>query len=290
MNKLALGTAQFGFDYGIANKFGKVNDRQADKILDLAIRNGIRILDTAIAYGESEKRLGKLGISDFNVVTKLPPIPDKDIDINTWVIDQLQSSLVRLRKESVKGLLLHRSQDLQGAHGSELIEALHEVKQQGLINQIGVSVYDPEELEKVTQVIEIDLVQAPLNVIDRRLETSGWLARLNKEGVEVHTRSVFLQGLLLMEQRHIPDKFTRWSDIWDKWQAKLQETGCSAYAASLSYPFSLPEVDKVIVGVDSAKQLQMLLEVVKCEKDSNDWSFMETLDPELINPSKWSTL
>ena len=290
MCKLALGTVQFGLDYGIANQSGQMGDVEADKIIKLAYQNDISTLDTAIAYGESEKRLGELGISDFDIVTKLPPIPGGMSDIKAWINDQLQSSLARLGKERIKGLLLHRSHDLLGHLGSELIAVLNDIKKQGLVSQIGVSIYDPEELEKVSNVIKIDLVQAPLNVIDRRLERSGWLARLKREGVEVHTRSVFLQGLLLMERHSIPDKFDRWSNIWNRWHAKLQETGCSPYAACLSYPISLPEVDQVVVGVDSAEQLQMLLKSENCDGEASDWSFMNASDPMLINPSKWSEL
>lgn len=290
MSKLALGTVQFGLDYGVANQSGQVVDVEAANILDLARNKNITTLDTAIAYGESEKRLGQLGIEGFNVVTKLPPLPADLTDVKAWVDEQLQSSLKRLGAGRVKGLLLHRSEDLLGSSGNNLIEALLEIKKQGLVQQLGVSVYEPDELERSMQAMDIDLIQAPLNIIDRRLETSGWLSRLHHEGVEVHIRSAFLQGLLLMKRADIPPKFERWSMLWDQWHSKLEETGCAAYAAALSYPLSLPEVDRIVVGVDSVVQLQMLVDPMPCDLEAGDWDFMSSGDVELINPAKWSSL
>lgn len=290
MSKLALGTVQFGLDYGVANQSGQVADVEVGNILALARRSNITTLDTAIAYGESEERLGQLGINGFDVVTKLPPMPSDRIDVKSWVNRQLLSSLKRLGTDRVKGLLLHQSQDLLGLHGRDLVEALVEFKRQGLVQQLGVSIYEPEELERLMEAIDIDLVQAPLNIIDRRLETSGWLSRLHNKGIEVHIRSAFLQGLLLMKRKDIPQKFERWSKLWDQWHHKLKETGCTAYEVALSYPRSLSEVDQVVVGVDSAKQLQMLIDAMECEGASSDWDFMSSNNIELINPSKWSAL
>lgn len=239
MSKLAIGTVQFGLDYGIANQSGQPPIAESGRILDVAKKSGIDVLDTAIAYGDSENILGRLGVDDFKIVTKLPAVPFGLDDIHSWVEEQVHASLTRLGLESVHGLLLHRSKDLLQQSGKDLIATLNEVKVKGLVEKIGVSIYDPEELEQVTQLIKIDIVQGPLNLIDRRLETSGWLNKLFQEGVDVHTRSVFLQGLLLMPRDKIPAKFEKWSLIWDQWKSKLKERNVSGLAACLSYPCSL---------------------------------------------------
>ena len=117
-------------------------------------------------------------------------------------------------------------------------------------------------LNEVCDKIEVDLVQAPLNVIDRSLQTSGWLNRLKHNGVEVHARSVFLQGLLLMDRSEIPEKFSPWASLWDQWHEKLKYLGISPLTASLAYPLSIEQVDRVVDDVNSTKQLEAILAAV----------------------------
>lgn len=292
MNKLALGTVQFGLAYGVANKVGQVNREEVKQILQLARSAGIDTLDTAIAYGQSEQVLGELGVSEFKVVTKLPGVPEGRLNLEDWVEDQLFASRRRLGLSSIYAVLLHRSEDLLGADGSRLTKALEHLKFRGVVEKIGVSIYDPNELASVTQVMAIDLVQAPLNLVDRRLEVSGWLRRLHDQGVEVHTRSAFLQGLLLMPRSEIPDKFERWSSLWDTWHSTLSDLKTTATAACLSYPLSLPEVDRVVVGVDNIRQLQEIIQASSQETKGIHQTFEDLRcdDPRLTNPSNWNTL
>lgn len=288
--KLALGTVQFGLDYGIANKTGQVSMCEVQNILSLANEYGINVLDTAIQYGISEEVLGKFGVDGFLLVTKLPSLPNDEENLVHWVTDQVCESLARLRKKELYGLLLHRSDNLLGSQGEQLIQVLAHLKNEGFIQKIGVSIYSPDELESVYKKIKIDLLQAPLNVVDRRLQSSGWLDRLKDDGVEVHARSAFLQGLLLMERRKIPQKFSRWSSLWDQWHEKLKVLGVSPLAACLSYPLSLEQVDQVIVGVDSAAQLLEILQAAENTNKALEWSFMRSTDEDLINPSNWRYL
>lgn len=289
-SRLALGAVQFGLDYGVANQTGQVCVFEAEQILSGAKEGGIDTLDTAIAYGTSEEVLGNIGVDGFRVVTKLPPLPENLNDIERWVAEQVGDSLVRLGQQKLYGFLLHRSQDLLGLKGARLIRALADLKNDGLVQKIGVSIYSPDELSEVFRKIKIDLVQAPLNVIDRRLILSGWLDRLKDYGVEVHTRSAFLQGLLLMERRKIPEKFLRWSSLWDAWHEKLRYLGVSPLDACLVYPLSLEQVDRVIVGVDSAAQLSEILHAAELANDVPDTSFMMSNDTNLVNPSNWKYL
>jgi aryl-alcohol dehydrogenase-like predicted oxidoreductase len=288
--KLSLGTVQFGLSYGIANQSGQVSFPEAKKILEYAGKAKVDLLDTAIAYGDSEAVLGMVGVAEFNVVSKLPGLPTSSADIDSWVEGQVEGSLKRLGCSSLYGLLLHRSENLLGKSGKKLIDALSRVKTNGLVQKIGVSIYDPSELDEIMHLMRIDLVQAPLNIIDRRLETSGWLSILHREGVEVHTRSAFLQGLLLMPRNKIPAKFDVWATLWDSWASQLEEKNLSADAVCLSYPLSLPEVVRVVVGVDSADQLKALIAASQIKLLQHDFSFMTSEDQMLINPSNWSTL
>lgn len=290
MRKLALGTVQFGSKYGVANHGGRVSLLQVKKILEQASKTGVCLLDTAISYGDSEERLGKIGVNEFNIVSKLPALPEGQIDIDSWVEKQVDGSLRRLRVPFLHGLLLHRPRDLLGDARKSLIGALGRLKLNGLVKKVGVSIYDPAELDDVMNLLQIDIVQGPLNIIDRRLETSGWLSKLHQEGVEIHTRSAFLQGLLLMSRDNIPAKFEAWKDLWDRWTTELQNKNISAAAVCLSYPLSLMEVDRVILGVDSIHQFTELIAASKVKLPKHDFSFMTSEDQMLINPSSWSGL
>jgi len=288
--KLALGTVQFGLDYGIATEAGQVSTDEVQCALSLAKENEIDILDTAIAYGTSEEVLGEIGVDGFRVVTKLPSLPEDQNNVAHWATEQVHESLSRLGQKKLYGLLLHRSEDLLGSKGRQLIEVLVGLKNDGLVKKIGISIYSPDELDDIFKRVSIDLVQAPLNIIDRRIENSGWLDRLHDDGVEIHTRSAFLQGLLLMERCRVPEKFSRWSNLWDAWDEKLRDSRVSPLNACLAYPLSLTQVDRVIVGVDSVQQLKGILEAASSPEYSLDTSFMISNDIDLINPSHWGRL
>jgi len=233
--RLALGTVQFGLPYGIANQAGQVTRQVAKTILQLATEKGIDTLDTAIAYGESEACLGEFGAQRFKLVTKLPAVPDSCDDISGWINYQVSASLCRLNVGSVYGLLLHQSEQLLGLDGKVIFQALQNLKETGLAQKIGVSIYSPSELDVLAPRYRFDLVQAPFNLIDRRISTSGWLQRLKKDGTEIHTRSAFLQGLLLMPRSAIPSKFAPWTELWDKWHNWLACHSITAVQACLAY-------------------------------------------------------
>jgi len=289
-SKIALGTVQFGLPYGITNQYGQISPAEAVKILSLAKNAEIDVIDTAIEYGDSEQMLGNVGFEGFNVVTKLPALPIDRVNIAQWVTQQIARSRQRLKASNLYGVLLHRPADLLGDGGKALARSLETLKEAQVVQKVGVSIYGPDELAQVGDISNIDVVQAPLNVVDRRLQISGWLHRLKDSGVEIHTRSAFLQGLLLMDRRDIPPKFGRWSRRWDEWHQFLSQTGTSALVACLSYPLSLPEVDRVVVGVDSSQQLEDILSAAEGVDHSIDTSFMVSSDKRLINPSHWSAL
>lgn len=289
MNRLALGTVQFGLNYGIANQDGQVSYQEARSILHDAKSAGITTLDTAIAYGESEERLGHIGIQDWQVITKLPDVALGCGDILKWVNDAICESLNRLKIQALYGILLHRSDQLQGGQGDLLYAALQQLKRDGMVKKIGVSIYDPSELDALCPRFHFDLVQAPFNLLDHRLINSGWMSRLQVQKTELHVRSVFLQGLLLMDSVSRPQKFDRWSALWagvTQWQA---QTGLTPMQACIRHALSAPEISKVIVGVNTRLQLSEIL------RDSTGPipeipAELQTDDMDLLNPSKWRTL
>ena len=290
MSKLALGTVQFGLNYGIANTVGQVTVAEVQNILNIAEEAGIDTLDTAVSYGNSEQVLGEVGVKNFKVITKIPSAPKDLEEVDQWVEDQLQMSLVHLGIPQLYGVLLHRSEELKGRNGEAIVRSLESLQSRGLVQKIGVSIYDPSELEYVTSLMELDLLQAPMNLLDRRLQASGWLAKLHAQGVEVHTRSAFLQGLLLLSQDMIPSKFEPWANLWDAWHCSLTDHQVTAMETCLGYLTSISEIDRVVIGVDHCKQLVEVIQAFSKETLTDDWEFMASEDLRLINPSNWDSL
>jgi len=287
VQRLAIGTVQFGLPYGIANTQGQVDRDMAAAILDAARAAGADTLDTAADYGTSEAVLGEIGIDGWRVVSKVGAVPAGTDNVNDWLLTSVRATLTRLRQARLHGLLLHRPDELLGAHGDALHEALQAVKQAGLADKVGISVYDPSELDAITARHGMpDILQAPLNIIDRRLASSGWLARLHAADVEVHTRSAFLQGLLLMPATARPASFDRWNTLWQQWDAWLDTAGTDAVSACLHYPLSEAGVARVVVGVDSLTQLRQIMTAVTTPAPKPPAS-LSSDDADLINPSRW---
>jgi aryl-alcohol dehydrogenase-like predicted oxidoreductase len=184
---------------------------------------------------------------------------------------------------------LHRPEQLLDVQGAELYRALEGLKMRGVVEKIGISIYGPDELDTLWPRFRFDIVQAPFSIVDRRMADSGWFDRLRRDGAEVHVRSIFLQGLLLMSVADRPPVFDRWSCIWHQWHAWLEREQLTPLQACVGFVLSQPEIDRVVVGVDSLRQLQAIL-------DSTEVSCLmlpENLiceDENLINPSRWRDL
>jgi len=286
--KLALGTVQFGMPYGISNGTGQVSAADVEQILRAAAAAGMNVLDTAIGYGESESVLGRMDLTNWDVVSKLPGMPETAIAA-AWVRSSAEQSLRRLGVGRLYAFMLHRPSDLLGPQGEAIYRAVADLKAEGLVERIGFSVYGPAELDVYFGRFPPDIVQAPLNVLDQRLITSGWLETLAGAGVEVHTRSAFLQGLLLMESASRPGKFNRWSRQFDMWDAWVAESGKGRLAAALGFPLSQVGVQRVVVGVDAPAHLHEIIEASQ-RPYAAQADGLAIDDEALINPSLWTRL
>jgi len=287
--KLALGTVQFGLPYGIANRHGQVTRAEATSIIGYARSIGIDTLDTAAAYGNSEQVLGAIGCRNWKIVSKLPPIPSGISDVMHWVHSTLDRSLRFLNVNHLDGLLLHNPADLFGDSGKKLHQALIEVKASGLASKIGVSIYDASELDRLFGHFPIELVQVPFNVLDQRILSSGWLARLNDLGIEVHVRSIFLQGLLLLEKQAIPPKFNRWHEIWRDWEDYLRASNQTPLEACVRFATSFPMIARVVVGIDSRRQLEEIIVALDGPIASLPYH-LKSNDRQLIEPTRWGKM
>jgi len=286
-NRFILGTAQFGLRYGVANRTGVIERGEGAEILNLAWSEGVDTLDTAAAYGESELRLGEIGTKRWRIVSKVPAVPEGVTDAASWVRNCIARSLKSLGTTSLYGLLLHQPGQLLGPMGDALHRGLLEAKDRGEVTKVGISIYAPEDLDALWPHFKFDLVQGPMNIFDRRLSSSGWLSKLRRAGAEVHIRSIFLQGLLLMEPSMRPARFDAWRHLWDQWDRWRKETSVTALQACIGFVLSQPDVDGIVVGVDSLRHFQGILEAATAVPVPPP-EHLQTDDIELINPARWS--
>ena len=287
ISKLALGSANFGLDYGVANNFGRISECALADILSFAQGACIKVIDTAQAYGDSEARIGSLcDDNQFNFVTKIgAEFKNQYLDYN--VINSVKESCIRLNQSRLYAVMLHRPEVLLSNQGSEVIRELNILKEQGTISKVGVSIYSPEILTAISSFFKVDIVQVPFNVFDRQILSSGWSDKLKSNGVEVHTRSVFLQGLLLMQKSSLPHYFIKhWPALFDAWYKFLNYSRANPLEVALKFALQQDWIDKIVVGVDSVSQLKALVEI-EMSSELTDFPLLDHNDPNLINPSKW---
>ena len=288
--ELALGTVQFGLAYGVSNAGGQTPMHEVARILDAARAYGIRLLDTAAAYGDSETVLGELAgpRSGFEIVTKSPKLDGKR-PAAVQVNEACAVSLKRLRRDRLYGLLVHDFDDLLAAEGWELYGALQELKQAGLVERIGASVYDPAQVEElIDRSFDFDFVQLPFSLLDQRMRTSGALARLAADGVEVHVRSCFLQGALLMPPAQLPEHLLALRGRLEEYRAAVRECGLTPLAGALAFVRDCPGVDAVVVGVCDKGQFDEIAHAAAATLPEGIATELFAVDdPELIDPRKW---
>ncbi|EJC82693.1 putative oxidoreductase, aryl-alcohol dehydrogenase like protein [Rhizobium leguminosarum bv. trifolii WSM2297] len=279
--KLSLGTAQFGLTYGVSNTIGQPTEEEVALIIARARQHGIRTIDTATAYGDAEMILGEVGIEGFDIVTKIGGVDGPDL------ANEVRSSLSRLRISSLHGLLLHRPYELLADQGAGLQDAMEQLRTAEVVKKIGVSVYDPSDLDAIIPVFRPDIVQLPHNIFDRRMERSGWLQRLKDMEVEIHVRSVFLQGLLVMPSSARPARFARWQPLWEQYENWLRKVGLTPVEACLGFALANPLVDRVIVGLVNTEQMEEVLSVNPLTESVPQ--ILASDDQFMINPSLWNS-
>ena len=290
--KIGVGTAQFGLNYGISNQDGKTTPEEVTKIIDVAALNKVRVIDTSPAYGTSEEVLGKTlpCPHNFDIVTKTPAFLKASItgDDVKLLENTFYQSLSKLYQQSIYGLLVHHVDDVLAKDGNLLLQKMQEIKEQGLVKKIGVSIYTSEQIDRVLDKYSIDLIQVPINVLDQRLLLSGHLQKLKKLGIEIHARSVFLQGLLLMKPEHLPSYFDSVRKHLKDYYGFICQRNISPLQAALSFVSSLSEIDAVLVGVNNCHQLQeVLLGITQHNIINKDFFELALSDTWVLNPSNW---
>jgi len=281
--KLIIGSAQFGLDYGIANSNGIVNTKEIKLILDLAQENNINVLDTAKAYGNSEKYIGeylKLTDHTWNIITKI-------INLKSSLVEQIQDSKMKL--SIFPSTILAHSLDLFLNPVFQL--NLEKIKNKEFVKSVGVSIYNEEEIKQVLDSkVGIDIIQIPMNILDTRLYKCGILDELKKRDIEIHVRSVFLQGLFYLSKTQLEDKFKDVIPYLQRLEFISKDYNLTVAELSLLWLVNLKEISKVIVGVNNVSQLKNHIDTLN--KNVDFTVFKEALlisyeNENILNPSLW---
>jgi len=279
MRRIGLGTVQFGLNYGINNASGQVNFQEANKILEFSKLNHINTLDTAFDYGDSETMLGKIGVEDYNVITKTASLK---YGVNN-VLAAFNQSLKNLNTDKIYGLLIHDINDIEENNFDALYTELLKLKQNNVINKIGFSTYLPEQVDLLLNHFDFDIIQVPINVFDNRLIQNGQINNLENNKIEIHARSIFLQGLLLNFNK-IDRYFSKWSSEFNSYEEIVRDSNLSLLEYALNFVLNIKEIDKVIVGVDKELQLKEINDsIIENQKISP----FPIDDPSLLNPGIW---
>jgi aryl-alcohol dehydrogenase-like predicted oxidoreductase len=246
--KIALGTAQFGLDYGISNSIGKTSPEETTKILDTAFNHGIDILDTAQVYGDSESVLGSCHGNRFKIITKINPADGYKRSAQQLI----QQSLQKLNLDKIYGMLFHSASS--AIQNPRIVTELKELKGLGIIEKVGYSVYTPDELNELIKLYgHPDIIQIPFNLLDQRFEEIA--QDLHNNGVEVHTRSTFLQGLFFKSTEELPEFFQPVIPYLKELKYTFPDKGQLARVL-LSHSLSQDFIDYVVLGVNNDHQLQ----------------------------------
>ncbi len=288
--KLALGTVQFGLEYGISNVVGKTSFHEAHAIWEAACRDGVDVLDTAPGYGESEAVIGRFESRYLaKIVTKTPGFLGDEIKESEVLLleESFLKSLELLNCKNVYALLIHVVGDLLKPGGWRLYEMMKKLKKDGFIQKVGVSVYTGDQIDSVIHQFNIDILQLPINILDQRLIKSGHIEKLKNYNIEVHARSVFLQGLLLMNENTWPKSLEYYFPLLRRYHVRIRELGLSKIEAALGFVNSLNGIDRIVCGVNSLVQWDELAKAANIIVNPQHFRDFACNEPNLVDPSKW---
>ena len=293
LKKILIGTAQFGYDYGVTNTDGKVSKEIVQDLIDLSVSNGISGFDTAQSYGVAEKVLGENlpRKNNFKIISKLNPQQNTKFDLrkkDEWE-SMFKKTLSQLQVKRLDGFLVHSSKDINRPDSTLLIDWLRSLRERKLVKKIGVSIYDIEELDQLP-LNEIQILQFPLSIYDQRFYRSGLLKKLKENNIVIIARSIFLQGLILQESNNLPhwvSKEIRKKHDYLIEYAKIKNL--SLLEIAIQYILSIKEVDYLALGITNVKEMKCLINACDLDiRDDLNYEQFAINDKDFIDPRRWS--
>jgi aryl-alcohol dehydrogenase-like predicted oxidoreductase len=285
VSKLGLGTAQFGLDGGAAGR-GRPPELEVREILAIAARSGLSVLDTGAASAHAEAVLGSVlpRPSCLRVSIKAPR-GDRGPD---FVEAEARAALGRLGLTGADSIVVQSAGDLFSPYGMALWERLLALRDAGLFNRVGISAYASDDPAGLARRFRPDLIQAPVSLLDQRLLMDGSLAAVKALGVEVHLRSVFLNGLLFLPPDRVPSQYKSAAARLSRARRMIAEGRSDPLQAALGFALSRPEADAVIVGAATAAELQAVVAAASSPPPDLDWDDMALDDPDVVDDRRWS--
>jgi aryl-alcohol dehydrogenase-like predicted oxidoreductase len=282
--KLVLGAVQFGKNYGLVDG-KKINSIQLKKIQDLVLKSNIKFIDTSANYGDSEKVIGNSKLNKLKVITKIR-LPKHNINIEHWLENKMYLCLKKLKINKVFGILVHDYKDLLGYRGKKYLEYLNNLKKKKIVEKIGISIYSPNDLEKIWDFWKPEIVQVPFNILDQRIQNTGWISKLKKFGILVFARSCFLQGLLLSNFRSNKN-FKKFNTILDHFSIWCKTKGISRLQACIDFVKLNKNIDYLVIGFNNYTQFDEILKSFNNKKIVKIPNIFGTNKLDLIDPRRW---
>ena len=294
--ELCLGTVQFGMDYGIKGQ-KQPSVEQAVEMLDYATQNGIYTIDTANAYGTAEDVVGSflkkktIARDKLFIISKFRPNLLDDVKSDEYykvMRENLENTLSRLRTDYLDSYLLHSARYV---FDDEIIETLNRMKQDGLVKRVGVSVYEPDEAKKCIQRPNVEFMQLPYSIFDQRMEKAGVFEAANDDNIQIHSRSAFIQGLILMDEDEVPTFLSKAKPIVRKIDILCQRHGISRISLAMNYVKQQSRISHLVFGVDNIEQLKENIHIYQ-EDISKDIIYdiakeFRDIEADIVMPSLW---
>lgn len=297
MADLCLGTVQFGMKYGINNRQGQPSMNDSVEMIKYAVDNGIKYIDTARAYGDAELVIGEYnkiyGVpKDIKIISKLRPnvIEADTKDVNSLIRDELESSLKRMGVDKLNGYLLHTPEYI---YNQNILDALLNLKEEKMVENIGVSIYDLKEGEQAIKTGIIDYIQLPYSYLDQRGIRTGFIKKAKEHGIKIFTRSAFLQGLVMMEKSRIPQYLAPAICNIEKFELITKEFNEDIINAIIHFVTDEADIDYLVFGVDNIEQLKEDMDAYRNKKINTLLieqvkQHINMLEDNIIFPSLWS--
>ena len=283
-SKLVIGTANFGNKYSLKSKTG-LRIKEIEKILNFAYKKKIKRIDTAPIYGNSEKILGKIGLKKWKVSTKIQ-LKKNCNNYKDYILSSVSNSLKRLKIDKLENLLVHSElSKFNKKETSEIIKTLFNLKKDKIIKNFGCSIYSPKDLYRSTKSIDLDIIQAPANIFDRRFLNKHIARYLEKKKIKLQIRSIFLRGLLLNNYKSLPKKFNYWKNDFKKYQMFLEKKKLNKIEGALCVLNKI-KYENLVIGFDNYEEFREVIENMP-KKNLLIPNFNLKKRNKIIDPRRW---
>ena len=281
--KIILGSANVNSYYGLGKN--KIKAREFISLMNLAFKKGVKTIDTSPVYSNAEIIIGK-SKKKFNVITKIPKIPHniRKIDLESWIKKNFFNSK-KIIKKKIYGILIQNAEILLSNKADIVYDTLLNLKKKHTFKKIGISIYNFKTLELVTKKFAIDFVQLPYNILDQRFTKKKIIKIVKKNKIEIHARSIFLQGLLTNTKINLPKKLSNLEKGLKRWRRWIKDKNINPAHACIDFVLRNKNIDKLVIGFNSKNNFEDALKFKKTKLNFN--SLKIKINQNLLDPRRW---